>query len=170
MNQEKVGKFIAKCRKEKEMTQQELADRLGITDKAVSKWENGRCMPDISFLEPLSTILEVEISEILKGERIKENLEEISSAVEDVVSSVNNHNQEKRKKVNNWLKTALILYAIFGINNHFHFLDFIDGNIQEFVNGILIGGVLYCYLRAYLENNKYRYRIINLKKKLLGKY
>ena len=50
MNQIKIGKFIAKCRKEKELTQQELADKLGVTDKAISKWENGRCLMDISLL------------------------------------------------------------------------------------------------------------------------
>lgn len=46
MNQEKIGKFIAYCRKEKNMTQEELAQKLHLTDKAISKWENGRCLPD----------------------------------------------------------------------------------------------------------------------------
>ena len=69
MNQEKVGKFISQLRKEYNMTQQELADKLQITDKAVSKWENGRCMPDISFLEQLSSIFQVTVKEILNGER-----------------------------------------------------------------------------------------------------
>lgn len=69
MEQEKVGKFISQLRKEYNMTQQELADKLSITDKAVSKWENGRCMPDISFLEQLSVLFEVSVKELLKGER-----------------------------------------------------------------------------------------------------
>ena len=47
MNQEKIGKFIAKCRKEKKMTQLELADKLGVSDKSVGNWENARCMPDL---------------------------------------------------------------------------------------------------------------------------
>ena len=71
MNQEKIGKFIAECRKKKKMTQQELADKLGITDKAISKWENGRCMPDISILEPLTEELGITINELIKGERIQ---------------------------------------------------------------------------------------------------
>ena len=50
MNQEKIGKFIAEVRKKKNMTQQELADRLGITDRAVSNWENGRRLPDLSMI------------------------------------------------------------------------------------------------------------------------
>lgn len=53
MDQIKIGKFISECRNTKKITQNELAQKLNITDKAVSKWENGRCMPDISLLEPL---------------------------------------------------------------------------------------------------------------------
>lgn len=66
---EKVGLFIAKLRKEKGMTQQELADKLNITDKAISKWENGRCLPDVFFLNQLSEIFQVTVEEILNGER-----------------------------------------------------------------------------------------------------
>lgn len=72
MNQERIGKFIAKLRKEKKMTQQELAIRLNVTDKAVSKWENGRCLMDISLLKPLSECLGVSIVELINGERIAE--------------------------------------------------------------------------------------------------
>ena len=59
MDQQKIGLFIARRRKELNLTQRELADKLGITDRAVSKWENGRCMPDLSLLQPLSRILRV---------------------------------------------------------------------------------------------------------------
>ena len=67
MNQENIGKFIAELRKEKNMTQQELADKLMITDRAISHWENGRRLPDISLLKSLSEIFEVSITEILNG-------------------------------------------------------------------------------------------------------
>lgn len=65
MNQEKTGAFIAKRRKELNLTQKELADKLGITDRAVSKWETGRCMPDLSLLQPLSRILKVSVNDLL---------------------------------------------------------------------------------------------------------
>ena len=64
MNQIKIGKFIAELRKEKEMTQKELADKLGVTDRAVSKWENGRGMPDVSLLRKISEILEITVNEL----------------------------------------------------------------------------------------------------------
>lgn len=70
MNQEKIGKFIAELRKEMNMTQQDLADKLGVTDRAISNWENGRRLPDYSLLKPISDILCISVNELLSGERI----------------------------------------------------------------------------------------------------
>ena len=69
MDYDKIGKFIAASRKEKELTQNELAEKLNITDRAVSRWERGKGCPDISLLEDLSKILDVSIIELLKGEK-----------------------------------------------------------------------------------------------------
>lgn len=71
MNAEKTGKFIAKIRGEIGLTQKELADRIGVTDKAVSKWETGRGFPDIGVLEILAKELGVSVTELMNGERIK---------------------------------------------------------------------------------------------------
>jgi len=70
MDQVKIGKFIADTRKEKCLTQAQLAERLGITDKAVSKWERGIAMPDSSIMLELSDILGITVNELLSGERI----------------------------------------------------------------------------------------------------
>lgn len=72
MNQEKIGKFIVELRREKKLTQQELADKLGVTDRAVSHWENGRRLPDYSLLKDISTELSISINELLSGERLSE--------------------------------------------------------------------------------------------------
>ena len=72
MNQERIGRFIANARKEKNLTQEDLAEKLGVTKNAVSKWERGLCLMDMSLLKPLSEILEVSINEILAGEKIEE--------------------------------------------------------------------------------------------------
>ncbi len=71
MNQEKIGKFIAKKRKSKSLTQKQLVEKLGVSINAVSKWERGLCLMDLSLLKPLSQILGVTINEILSGEEIK---------------------------------------------------------------------------------------------------
>jgi len=61
VNQEKIGKFIAHLRKEKKMTQQELGEKLGVTNKTISRWGNGDYMPDLSLLKPLSKELSISI-------------------------------------------------------------------------------------------------------------
>lgn len=81
MNQERIGKFIALKRKEKNLTQEQLAEKLGITKNAVSKWERGLGLMDMSLLKPLSDILDVNINEILAGEKIKK--EDIPSKSEE---------------------------------------------------------------------------------------
>ena len=70
MNQLKIGKFIADCRKGLGLTQMDLAEKLNITDRAVSKWENGRAMPDSSIMIELCDILKISVNELLKGEKI----------------------------------------------------------------------------------------------------
>lgn len=71
MEQAKIGKFIAECRKNKNMTQAELAERLNITDRAISKWETGKGMPDSSIMLELCNELDITVNELLSGEVIK---------------------------------------------------------------------------------------------------
>lgn len=68
MDQKRIGAFIAQCRREKNLTQMQLAGLLGITSQAVSKWQNGRGMPDVSLLQPLCGILGVSLNELFSGE------------------------------------------------------------------------------------------------------
>ena len=72
MNQIRIGAFIAECRKAKGWTQNQLAEKLGITDKAISKWETGRSMPDLSLFVPLCTLLDITLNELFAGECIAE--------------------------------------------------------------------------------------------------
>ena len=71
MDQVKIGKFIAQCRKEKNMTQAELAEKLNITDRAISKWETGKGMPDSSIMLELCDELDISVNELLSGEMIR---------------------------------------------------------------------------------------------------
>ncbi len=80
MNQERIGQFIAKQRKLKNLTQEDLAEKLGITKNAVSKWERGLCLMDMSLLKPLSEILKVNVNDILAGEIIESQDMEKKSA------------------------------------------------------------------------------------------
>lgn len=81
MNQVEIGKFIAECRKNKNMTQNQLAEMLNITNKSISKWENGSCLPDSSLYEPLCDILGITINELFAGQRIeKEDYQRMADA------------------------------------------------------------------------------------------
>ena len=70
MNQTEIGTFIAKCRKEKKLTQMQLAEKLNITDRAVSKWETGKSMPDSSIMLELCEILGITVNELLSGKEM----------------------------------------------------------------------------------------------------
>lgn len=70
MDQVKIGKFIAECRKRENLTQMQLAEKLGITDRAVSKWETGRAMPDSSIMLELCDILKITVNDLLSGEEV----------------------------------------------------------------------------------------------------
>ena len=97
MNQKKIGSFIAARRKESGLTQSQLAEKLGITDKAVSKWETGRSMPDLSLFGPLCEQLQITLNELLAGELIPdENLKEKSNQILFEVIS-NWFGEDKRK-------------------------------------------------------------------------
>ena len=70
MNQKEIGKFISNCRKEKGLTQFQLAEILGVSDKSVSRWENGKTMPDLSLYDDLCKTLDIQISELLYAKKI----------------------------------------------------------------------------------------------------
>ena len=111
MNQEKIGRFIAELRKEKKMTQIDLANKLGITDRAISKWENGRGMPDLSLLAPLCEILDVSINELLSGARLdKKDYQE--KFEENIIKTID-YTDKKIKKTKKIFITILSIILIF---------------------------------------------------------
>ena len=91
MNQEKIGKFIQELRKEKDLTQQSLAEKLGVTDRSISNWENGKCMPDLSLFKPLCEILNISINELMSGEKITENYQ--NKLEENIINVIDNKNK-----------------------------------------------------------------------------
>lgn len=110
MDQEKIGKFILKCRKELNMTQQDLANKLGVTDKAVSKWENGRCLMDISMLKPLSEILNVSIVELINGEKMEKK--DIYLKTDETIKSTLDYSTNKIKNVIKSIVRVLLMIII----------------------------------------------------------
>ena len=102
MDQIKIGKFIYELRKEKNMTQEQLAEKLGVTDRSISRWENGKTMPDLSLFKPLCEVLDITINELLAGCKIsREDYNKIAD--ENLVKIIEKQNSniikfEKRMK------------------------------------------------------------------------
>lgn len=113
MDPRKIGAFIAACRKEKGYTQGALASLLGVTDKAVSRWETGRGLPDITMLPCLSTALDVSVSELLAGARIeKENVPQAAEQL--LVNALSEKQRIVRGAVSSCIALLVVLlFALF---------------------------------------------------------
>ena len=114
MNQIKIGKFIAECRKLVNLTQLQLAEKLGITDKAISKWERGISMPDTSIMLELCEILGISVNELLSGERIQ--MENSDRQNEQVLLEMAKELEKKNKSVwtSMWIIMVLAILGLFG--------------------------------------------------------
>lgn len=117
MNAQKTGSLIAAIRKEQNRTQQDLANELGVSSAAISKWERGIGFPDVSLIEPLATSLGISIAELFKGERIENgDANEYENLLSDVVK-VSKNEISKKKKISNWIIaiTVAVLYLLISI-------------------------------------------------------
>ncbi len=110
MDQIKIGKFISKCRKEKKMTQAQLAEKLNITDRAVSKWETGRGMPDSSIMLELCNELGITVNELLCGERLK--MDDYNLKFEENLLAVQKEKEESDRRM---LKLEMVIGIISSI-------------------------------------------------------
>ncbi len=141
MNNKKTGEFISNLRKELGYSQRALAEKLNITDKAVSKWETGRSATDVSMLLPLSGVLGVSVTEILKGERICE--EEIHSASNEII--VKTLKKSKSKVMVAIILVLIILIGLICSYPAYHYFSTISENDFEKVREQAI---------SYLENEE----------------
>ena len=105
MNQIKIGRFIADCRKKSNLTQLQLAEKLGITDKAISKWERGITMPDSSIMLELCDILSINVNELLSGEKI--NMENNNQKNEQLLLDMAKEVEQKNKTI--WTSMWVIM-------------------------------------------------------------
>ena len=111
MNQKKIGEFIAKSRKKKNLTQEQLAERLGVSDRTVGNWENGRNMPDLSLFKPLCDELGITINEFLSGEKIdKKDYQE--KFEENIINTID-YSNNKIKLRSNIIGLLLMVFGLF---------------------------------------------------------
>lgn len=110
MNQEKIGNFIAECRKKQNLTQLQLAEKLNLTSKAVSKWECGKGLPDVSLYEPLCKILKISLNEFFAGQYLKQE-EELRNSEKNILNIAIEENNT-RKKLNKVIILSLIIIIL----------------------------------------------------------
>ena len=116
MDPEKFGAFVALCRKEKNMTQLELAQELKVTDKAVSRWERGKGFPDISLLVPLAEALDITVLELMNSEKREKRMEDFSEEnIKDMVihvAAIEKKNQRDDRLIT-WIPVPVALITAF---------------------------------------------------------
>ena len=112
IDHEKFGTFVSALRKEKGMTQKDLAERLFVSDKAVSKWERGLSLPDISLLQPMADILGVSVTELLSGQYIQAGAsQEVEQIMEGAVAALTAQEEERQRQ--NRRRWGLLYAAAF---------------------------------------------------------
>ena len=134
MEQKKIGSFIAACRKQHGMTQVQFAEKLGVTNKAVSKWETGKCMPDYSIVKNLCDELEITVAELFDGESSGEKSVRIYD--EEQFLDLLRRTQELEKQKNTLYGVVLIVMGIA-----MQALSYAVGgsDMKDFISGILLG-------------------------------
>ena len=157
MNQDNIGKFIAECRKEKNMTQQELAEKLGVTDRAISNWENGRRLPDLSLISLVAGELDVSVAELLNGRKLnKEELEELKTTIDKLLEYNTVEEIKRIKKINNAFTLSFIFIILAVIINEINFSSDIF-NFEVAASYLLGSGVgigLLAIINNYMKINK----------------
>lgn len=141
MSPSETGRFIAECRKEKNLTQMQLAEKLNITNRAVSKWETGKSMPDVSIMLDLCSILDITVNELLSGERIamenyqekaEENLMDLQKKKEKAVEA-----WRRVEKI--WLAVAILLTPVhLAVNYYYPDNDGTGVGLLIFIIGIIM--------------------------------
>ena len=166
MDQVKIGKFIAQCRNEKNITQEALGEKLGVTNKTISRWENGHYLPDIEMMQLLSKEFGVSINELISGEKIKDS-EYKEKAEENLIIVLENSSFTLKEKIEyhkkKWLKEhifdivlCIIVWLVVIISLK---LQNAEGYLIGTISGLLavfFYVVRYNQMMKYVENRVYK--------------
>lgn len=166
MDQVKIGKFIAQCRNEKNITQEALGEKLGITNKTISRWENGHYLPDIEMMQLLSKEFNISINELISGEKIKDS-DYKEKAEENLIVALENSSFTLKEKIEfhkkKWLKEhifdiiiSIIAWLVVVISLK---LQNVEGYLIGTISGILaifFYVVRYNQMIVYVENKVYK--------------
>ena len=170
MNQIKIGRFIAECRKKASLTQMQLAEKLGITDKAISKWERGVAMPDTSIMLELCDILGISVNELLSGEKI--DMENNNQKNEQLLLEMAKEMEKKDKKIWSSMWAILIISMTALIAGCFVARFFIHEEIWQIVTvlGLCVVFLPPCFYALKLEISVGAYKCKNCGHEIVPTY
>ena len=171
MDQVKIGKFIAQCRNEKNITQEELGEKLGVTNKTTSRWENRHYLPDIEMMQLLSKEFSISINELISGEKIKD-LDYKEKAEENLIVALENSTFTLKEKIEfhkkKWLKEHIfdivlciiawlvVIVALKLQNAEGYLIGTISGILAVFFYVVRYNQMMiYVEDRVYKKNNSY---------------
>ena len=130
MDQKKIGSFLKELRKEKNLTQEQAADRLGVSGRTISRWETGAYMPDISLLVDIAEMYDVDVRDIIDGERKDINM---NSEVKDVAVKMADYSKMQTESIKKWINTmsvSLLIISVFLV-----IMEFVSALMLMRVNG-----------------------------------
>lgn len=151
MNQLTIGKYIAQKRKEKNLTQMELAERLNISNKTISKWENGNCMPDYSVIEGLCHELSITIAELIDGEDAEQNSIRVYDETQMMDLLKRTQQLEKQKNILYGILLIMLGIGLFVISRTVIIVNFFSGVLLGAAIAIILTGV-YCMIYSIAKN------------------
>lgn len=165
MNQQKIGSFLKELRKEKNLTQEKFAEIMGVSNRSVSRWETGSNLPDLDILIQIADFYEVELREILDGERKSEKM---NKELEETVLKVAEYSNEDKKKVTKRMHmlyiggtVSIILYLVM------LFTDTAETFANGMVSGICLGIAFGMLIFGCLMTSRYAAKIRAFKMRLL---
>ena len=161
MNQIKIGRFIAECRKKANLTQMQLAEKLGITDKAISKWERGMAMPDTSIMLELCDILSISVNELISGEKI--DMENNNRKNEQLLLDMAKELEKKNKTIWSSMWAIMIVSMTALIASIFIAAFLIPEGVWQFVTilGVCVVFLIPCFYAVKLEVSVGAYKCKN---------
>lgn len=169
MNQKKIGQFLKELRKEKGITQEQLAEILGVTNRSISRWENGVNMPDFDFIMEIAKYFNVGIDELLEGERRTDILDKKTEETFIKVADYSNNDKINFSKRLGYIfiagLIALIIYIILEIQGltEIKIYDDIASFMLGLVCGVLILGIIYTS-RYMIKIRAFKMRLLNRNK------
>ena len=163
MNQQKIGEFLKQLRNDKGLTQEQLAEHFYVSSRSVSRWETGRNMPDVEMLIELADFYDVEIREIIDGERKSENMNnELKETVLKVAEFSNEEKLKLTKRMNKLFIGGFTVAVVYLI------LVFTD-SADNFLGGLCIGITFGMMIIGVIMTSKYASKIRECKMRLLHK-